>query len=142
MGTGQELSAEGRTVRLFAHSRPFETIPTPGGAIPVIIIHDQADPHILYDGGQATEGQEKLNALSVAEEVAFWAEADGCTGTPPTETSSDGNVITVDYTSCAAGSEIMLYTVVNGKPEWPTAQGHTWFSATDAIWEFFSRHPE
>jgi polyhydroxybutyrate depolymerase len=120
----------------------FETIPAPGGAIPVMIIHGKADTHILYDGGQATEGQGLLNAMSVAEEVAFWVEADACAGTSQTETSSDGNVITVDYASCAAGSEVLLYTIVNGKHEWPTAQGHTHFSATDAIWEFFSRHPQ
>lgn len=118
----------------------FLTISDPIGPMPIIIVHGKDDTHIIYDGGQATEGAGKIYAKSVADAVAFWTQADGCTGAPQTETSADGNVITDDYTDCKDGSEVMLVTVINGRHEWPTAQGHTQFSATDAIWEFFSRH--
>ncbi len=119
----------------------YVTIPKPVGPIPVLIIHGKADPNLPYEGGQATEGAGKLITKSAADAVRFWTEADGCTGAPQQETSADGNVIQEDYTVCAAGNEVLFYTVVNGRHEWPTAGEHTRFSATDAIWEFFSKYP-
>jgi polyhydroxybutyrate depolymerase len=103
------------------------------------MIHGEQDPNVKYYGGQGA-GDGNLYAKPVAEAVAFWTAADGCTGTPVTETSTDGNVITEDHTVCSAGSEVELVTIVNGLHEWPTLEGHTGFSATDAIWEFFARH--
>lgn len=115
-------------------------IPEARGPIPVLMIHGLKDPNVLYDGGLGG-GQLQLDALPVSDQVNFWTEADGCTGSPLKATSADGNVITEDYQGCAAGSEVELITIVNGGHEWPTAQGHTHFSASDAIWDFFSRHP-
>jgi polyhydroxybutyrate depolymerase len=109
--------------------------PNPAGPIPVIIIHGKQDANLPYDGGQGLQQY----VLSVADAVTFWTQADGCTETPQ-EASNTANVLVTDYPTCAAGSEVILYTVVNGEHEWPTLQGHTKFSATDAIWEFFSRH--
>lgn len=116
------------------------TIPNPVGPISIIIIHGKADTHVLYDGGQATEGAGKINAKSVADAVAFWTTADGCTGTPQQATMNNGNVIKTDYPTCAAGTEVLLYTIVNGAHEWATLQNREKFSATDAIWDFFSQH--
>jgi polyhydroxybutyrate depolymerase len=119
----------------------FATTTTPAGPIAVVIIHGKADPNVLYNGGGPAPGGHHMTAKSVEDAVAFWTQADDCTGTPQETTSNDGNVIKTDYTSCAAGSEVLLYTIVNGKHEWPTLEGPTKFSATDAIWEFFSQHP-
>ncbi len=128
------------TIGLAQPGAGFVTITNPVGPMPIIIIHGKADTHVPYDGGQATAGIGKLNTKSVADAVAFWTQADGCKGTAQPETSDNGNVIKNDYAECAAGSEVLLYTVVNGGHEWPTLQGHTHFSAADAIWDFFSRH--
>jgi polyhydroxybutyrate depolymerase len=129
------------TIGLAQPGEPYAEIPKPSGPMPVIIVHGKKDTHVLYDGGQASAGLGKLNSESVAAAIKFWTTADGCTGTPQTTTSSNGNILTEDYTGCSAGTEVLLYTVVNGQHEWPTADGHTGFSATDAIWDFFSKHP-
>lgn len=115
------------------------TVTHPMGPMPVIIVHGEADTHVLYDGGQATEGLGKMNAMSVEDAVKFWVAADGCRGLPR-EANNSANVLVTDYRECSSGSEVLLYTVVNGRHEWPTLAGHTGFSATDAIWDFFSQH--
>lgn len=128
-GTIGETEADGTLV----------TIPVPTGPMSIIIFHGKQDKNVPYDGGVAPQGHH-VNAASAADAVALWVQADGCTGVPQQQTSNDGNVIQHDYTSCAGGSEVLFDTIVNGEHEWPTLQGHTHFSATDAIWEFFSRH--
>jgi polyhydroxybutyrate depolymerase len=118
----------------------FAMIPNAAGPISIVIIHGKLDTNVEYDGGQATKGAGKIFAKSVADAVAFWTSADGCTGSPQQQTRPDGNVIKQDYISCSEGTEVQFFTVVNGVHEWPTLQGHTKFSATDAIWAFFSQH--
>ena len=127
------------TIGLAQSDGNFVTTPTPIGPIAVIIIHGKQDMNLPYNGGQATQGAGKLYAKSAADSVAFWVQADGCMGTPQ-QASETANVLVTDYRTCAAGSEVLFYTIVNGQHEWPTLQGHTKFSATDAIWDFFSRH--
>jgi len=116
----------------------YLTTPAAQGPIPVLMIHGEQDTHVLYDGGVGVV--DVLYAKPVSAAVDFWTSADACTGDPQEQTSTDGNVLTEDYTSCANGSEVELLSIVNGRHEWPTLEGHTGFSATDAIWDFFSRH--
>ncbi len=113
----------------------FNTIPTPKGPIPVLMIHGLKDANLPYDGGQGV----RIYAKPVSDEVDFWTSADTCTGTPEEKISITGNFSSKDYSACANGSEVELYSVTNGHHEWPTFD-HTGFSATDAIWDFFSRH--
>jgi polyhydroxybutyrate depolymerase len=113
----------------------LEMIPDPIGPIPVMIIHGKNDTVVLYEGGSAG-----IDALSVTDAVTFWTTADQCLDTPEEQTSADGNVISTDYQGCAAGSEVMLYTIISGAHEWPKLTNRAHFSGTDAIWEFFSRH--
>jgi len=116
----------------------FSMIPDPQGPFPVLMINGKADPIVIYDGGQG--GNPDMYTKSVADAVAFWTLADSCSTTPQTQTSTDGNVITDDYTACASGSEVELITTLSGQHEWPTLNNHAHFPATDAIWDFFSRH--
>src|SRR4030095_15661194 len=116
----------------------FSMIPDSKGSIPILIIHGKSDTHVLYDGGQGVIPE--LWVTSVAEAVAFWTQADACTGTPQTQTSTDGHVSTDDYAVCAPGSEVELITILSGQHEWPTLSNHSHFAGTEAIWEFFSRH--
>jgi polyhydroxybutyrate depolymerase len=110
-------------------------IPDPAGPIPVIIIHGKQDMNLPYDGGQGLQQY----VLSVADAVRFWTAADICTGTPEQHTLS-GNVALASYDACKNGSEVVLITIANGVHEWPNLQNREQFSATDAIWNFFSRH--
>jgi polyhydroxybutyrate depolymerase len=118
---------------------PFLYIPDATGSIPVIIFHGIADTHVLYYGGKATEGSDLLDAKPVADAVNYWTEANRCQGKSLTVTSAAGNVITTSYDGCFANSDVVLNTIVNGEHAWPneTLNG---ISATDAAWEFFSKH--
>jgi polyhydroxybutyrate depolymerase len=52
------------------------------------------------------------------------------------------------YAHCGAGAEVTLCTVTLGGHTWPgglpvPALGYTtpWLDATDAMWDFFEKHP-
>ena len=114
-------------------------IPQPSGPLPVVIFHGEKDTTVPYNGGVSV-GQLHLNYFSVADALAFWNKNDGCTQPPVKQTLYNGNVQTEDFQGCTAGSEVLLYTIVNGIHEWPTPQDHAGFSGADAIWDFFSKH--
>ena len=116
----------------------FTMIPEPKSPISVLIIHGKDDPN-PYDGGPNGNNPD-VWFTSVADAVAFWTQVNACSGTPQTQTSADGNVITDDYTACASGTEVELITILSGQHQWPTLSNHAHFVATDAVWEFFTRH--
>jgi len=80
-----------------------------------------------------------LDAKPVSAAIDFWTSEDSCDPTPMVQFSPDHNVYIADYNSCASGNEVQLFTVTNGKHEWPT-EANNGFSATGAILDFFSRH--
>jgi len=114
-------------------------IPQPSGPLPVVIFHGEKDTTVPYNGGVSVPFP-KLNLFSVADALAFWNRNNSCTQPPVKQTLSNGNVLTEDFQDCTGGSEVLLYTIVNGIHEWPTLQNREAFSATDAIWDFFSKH--
>jgi len=128
---------EGSVATSFDEGATFVTIPEPKGPISMALIHGLLDPVALYDGGM---GSSQYYYAPVADAVSLWTAADGCTDTPADQTSADGNFLTRDYTACTSGYEVELFTVINGKHEWPTLEGTAEFSATDAILDFFFRH--
>ena len=118
---------------------PFLMIPDATGSIPVIIFHGLADTHVLYCGGKASEGSDKLDARSVADAVNYWTKANQCQGDSKIITSPGGNVVTASYDDCFANSNVVLNSIINGVHAWPNAATNE-ISATDAAWEFFSKH--
>jgi len=118
---------------------PFLYIPNAAGSIPVIIFHGLADTHVLYCGGKASEGSDKLDVRSVADAVNYWTKANRCEGESQIATSPGGNVVTASYDDCFANSNVVLKSVINGVHAWPNAVTNE-ISATDAAWEFFSKH--
>jgi polyhydroxybutyrate depolymerase len=114
-------------------------IPNPSQPLPVIAFHGKQDDVVPYDGGARTE---HVQFLSVADSIGFWVKQDGCNGTPATRTSQNGNVIETDYVQCEGNSEVTLYTIGNGKHDWPSATMRDQISATDTVWDFFARHPK
>ncbi len=115
-------------------SGPVRMIPDPSEPVPVIAFHGQQDHTIYYNGGG------KFANLPVADSIAFWVKADGCASPPQKTTRQQGNLTIDDYDSCRDGSEVVLYTFVNGTHEWPTLQNNDQLSATDSIWKFFVKH--
>jgi polyhydroxybutyrate depolymerase len=112
-------------------------IARPPNPIPIIAFHGKKDRVIYYSGGGVFG-----NDLPVADAATFWVKADGCAQPPQTSTKQNGNLTIEDYNHCSGASEFVLYTFANGKHEWPTLQNGDHFSATDAMWEFFVKHPK
>jgi polyhydroxybutyrate depolymerase len=118
------------------YNNSVEEIPSPKEPVPVIAFHGENDSTIPYHGG----GQYKV--LPVAESIKFWVNADGCGSSPQKTTSQSGDLKIDKYGGCKDGSEVILYTFVNGKHEWPKLEsGNDRFSANDAMWRFFVNHP-
>ena len=111
-------------------------IPTPSDPVPVIAFHGRKDGTIYYDGGG-----KMVDCLSVADSIKFWVSADGCVSSPQKTTRPNDNLRIDDYGGCKDGSEVILYTFMNGTHEWPSLQNNDNFSATDSMWEFFVHHP-
>jgi polyhydroxybutyrate depolymerase len=120
---------------------PVAMIASPSHPVPVITFHGKQDRTVYYDGGGFFAGQTTY-VFSVRESIAFWVKHDGC-ASPPQETNrQNGNLIIDDYDRCQGANEVVLYTFLNGTHEWPKLQNNDHFSATDAMWEFFVRHPK
>ena len=112
----------------------------PMGPLPVIIFHGTDDELVPYEGGWC----QGLMWKSVNESVTFWVEHNNCNPIPIIKPSETGNTIKETYENGTNGSEVVLFTVVNG--------GHEWFgsplyppceiSATELIWDFFENHPK
>ncbi len=132
----------------------FYVIPEPAHPVSVIVFHGLLDRNLPYNGGWVNGTLRLFNTkiklivniyfLSVDESVSFWVEHNNCNPIPEIEISESGNIIKQTYVNGTGGSEVVLYTVVNG--------GHEWFgsrffppceiSATDLMWEFFEQHPK
>ncbi len=131
-------------------------IPKPAHPMPVIIFHGLQDRNLPYEGGWVngtirlwnTNIKVDINTyfLSVNESVSFWVEHNNCDPIPKIETSESGNIIKRTYANGTDGSEVVLYTLVDGGHEWFGGPEAFWppceISATDLIWEFFEAHPK
>ncbi len=132
-----------------------------GRPVPAVIINGTEDPLVSWDGGEVrilrrTAGR----VLSVPDAVRFWTEHNHCVAKPrvtilPDNDPGDGmQVIKTEYIAESSGADVTFYAVEGG--------GHTWhgprpfvqylppsrigrackdFDATEAIWEFFVKHP-
>lgn len=113
----------------------------------VVAIHGTADPGVPYYGGTVAAGPVVIPA--VLETLAGYADAYSC-DEPPTIDRPAPQVVRRSYTGCVHDSEITLYTVIDGSHDWPGGQltpaaqpvpGGQDFPASDAILDFFDRHP-
>ena len=123
---------------------PFYIIPEPKYPLPVIHFHGMADQIVVYDGWKDFWGNTLY--MSVNESISFWVEHNGCDPIPEIEISPSENIITRTYTNGSQGTEVVLYSVVDG--------GHEWFgglepffppceiSVNDLMWKFFETHPK
>jgi polyhydroxybutyrate depolymerase len=116
------------------------TIPDPKGPVSVIAFHGKADTNVPYDGSKGRP----VNFLPVADSIAFWVKNNGCNAKPRRTVTDGGNVIREVYSGGKDGTEVVLYTIVNGEHAWPKTDGPKPQSldATDLIWDFFARHPK
>ena len=138
-GSIGRITSQGDTLRIQAPANP----------VSVIAFHGKADNTVPYNGGAEEDGPRRI--VSAPQSTHFWVNSDGCNTVPDTMVLDNGNVIRDDYTGCRAGSEVMLYTIVDGTHKWPGDEepwwefwGHTSHvvSATDEMWSFFMAHPK
>jgi polyhydroxybutyrate depolymerase len=114
------------------------TIPEPEHPVSVIVFHGMKDASVPYYGG---------GTISVPNSVSFWVQHDQCDPTPQVNTSESGNIIRKTYANGSLGTEVVLYTVVDGVHGWfgasdPPLTYPCEISATELIWEFFAAHPK
>lgn len=121
-------------------ARPTDP-PCAGPPVPIVAIHDAADPIVPYQGGAAPQLGEGITVRHVEREVLpAWAAHNGCApqsvGAPVSE-----HVRLVRYLGCEA--ETLLYIIEGGTHAWPGADdappadlGRE-LSANQVIWSFF-----
>jgi polyhydroxybutyrate depolymerase len=119
---------------------PLYIIPEPEHPLPVIVFHGMNDSAIPYDGDPNW-------TISVNDSVTFWVEHNQCDPNPQINISESGNIIKRTYANGSLGTEVVLYTVVDGVHGWFGAPAGIYeypceISATDLIWEFFESHPK
>jgi polyhydroxybutyrate depolymerase len=84
----------------------------------------------------------------VADAISFWTRQDGCP-TPPAH-EGKGAIRRDLYAPCRNGTAVEIVTIQGGGHVWPG--GEKWaawaeeptreISATEAMWEFFDKHPK
>jgi polyhydroxybutyrate depolymerase len=121
-------------------------IPMPKLPVPVMIVHGRKDAYVLYEGGSSAA----LNfpnrwKLSVGDALTFWSASDGCSGKPAISYPAGKDLKRVAYADCKAGSEVVLWEIMNGDHNWPgdifpSAAGGKGVSAAEEILAFFATH--
>ncbi|HEY2629644.1 MAG TPA: PHB depolymerase family esterase [Usitatibacter sp.] len=107
----------------------------PSGPVSLIAFHGKADEHVRFDGGVPIKSVDRRHARvdkPVSYAIDFWKRANRCDEAPARD--QKGNVTHEAYACGATSTAVELYAF--------DGQGHSWpGSATDLMWDFFSRHP-
>ncbi len=83
--------------------------------------------------------------VNVPQWAAGWAERNGCTVGPVREDLFE-DVYADAWSSCSAGADVVLFTVIDGLHSWPGSPDGGLFrstpsvSATEVFWQFFNNH--
>jgi len=107
----------------------------PTHQMPVLEIHGTQDIEVPYDGLQNL-------VISVDSFFSYWV-AYNQTDMNPIITSATGNGNAVEkfvYNNGTNGSKVVHYKIIDGKHEWPGAQGNTDIPASQIIWDFLSQY--
>lgn len=132
---------------LFAAIAPVAAIvsvPTcaPSRPIPVLHFHGSSDAFVPING------RPSLNppVPSLEQTIDAWLQHDGCTGSPVV-TFQNGEVTCEAWTNCDGGAEVEKCVIDGGGHTWPGGEPIPLFgkttqdiSASDHMWDFFSRH--
>jgi polyhydroxybutyrate depolymerase len=130
----------------------------PSRPLPVLEIGGTSDPIMPYKGGDIYVGIFYRGAVLSAEDTAaLWRANARCAAVPvssalPPVVPADGTSITRSvYASCAAGTSVVLDTVVGGGHTWPDGPQYqppsliglasNQLDASAAIVDFFFAHP-
>ena len=126
----------------------FDDQPVPVSPVPILAINSRQDGVLPYEGGKSkrllVRRSQRSDFLSAPEIARRWAAWNGCD--PASQISQNGVVTTEKFSACSA--ETMFITLEEGGHGWPGGralrespeQASDVLNATDAIWDFFSKH--
>jgi polyhydroxybutyrate depolymerase len=126
---GIELTEEGRS----------SVVPNPGKNVPVIAFHSVDNPRIPFWGG--TGQREDRAYVSAVRSAMIWAEYNELWPHPVKVTNEADEVVKNLYPSRDGSTEVALYRMQEGESEWPQAVPSFDKTASELIFEFFSRFP-
>jgi polyhydroxybutyrate depolymerase len=109
----------------------------PGQPVSVMQVHGMSDTAIPYAGGVGLFMSGNNVFPPVEQEIATWAQLDGCTGSAQVE--KQGMTTHTIYASCKAGSAVELYTLDALGNNWPSQYV---LPISQMIWDFFAAHPK
>jgi polyhydroxybutyrate depolymerase len=142
-------------------SEPLHARCRPARPLPLMLIGGISDPLVPWNGGELTRGRQLGGkggrVISVRDTIEFWRKHNGCsasareTALPDRDPGDGTRVKQTHYESCRDDAEVILLAVEGGGHTWPGAKerpritrvvGRTSrdISASEMIWEFFSRH--
>jgi polyhydroxybutyrate depolymerase len=119
--------------------------------VPIIAFHGSADPMAPYNGGPLGDpfNPAKPSVPAVRDWVRDWARRSKCSD-DVVESVATMDVSRMEYTGCADGAAVVLYTIHGGGHTWPGGKPlpkwlagctTTSLDATTEMWAFFVAHP-
>ena len=108
----------------------------PTNAIPVFQISGIDDEVVPIDGSMNTYGGWG-GAPSMDEIISFWADQNNCTSIDTTYYPE--NTEAYYHNNCLGENEVWYYKINNWGHEWPRENSGAGTTASEAIWEFFSK---
>ena len=120
----------------------------PAHPVSVFHIHGAEDEHVPLKGGvgrKAVDEEGKAGRPPVQDSIDFWVKQDGC---GVTVRAQQPDIDMVNYGACDDKTDVQYFVILDGQHAWPGGQQIASFldkpsramDATDAIWEFFSKH--
>ena len=134
-----ELSDKIAAVSIVAATMPENLSQTcqPTKSVPVLLMHGTDDALIPY-------GPPGKALLSLADTVKFWSNHNQCSVDGQNKSLPDFAQVRLEtYQNCASKTDVVLYTIEGGGHSWPgadAADSSQQMSATEVIWDFFSKH--
>jgi polyhydroxybutyrate depolymerase len=109
----------------------------PGGPVSVLVLMGTLDDAYRYEG----EGQGPRGTLGARATAGLWRTLDGCEGAAavanlPNRVADGTTVLEERWPSCAAGSEVALYTVDGGRHGWSPSRD---MNTSELVMAFFLR---
>ena len=123
----------------------------PAHPVSAVMLNGLHDKYVPYQGGPPgghfTGAWDGTPAKPALDQAAYWANADGCTGSPSKDIHS---TYTLWQYQCPAGRAVELYLVGDNGHAWPGGKKGSFmgdkpsstFNGTDVIWDFFKAHTQ
>jgi len=123
-------------IRLLDGKPCIPDIPMPVAPVSLIHICGAKDNLVKFGGGQTP----KVIVKSVPDCIQYFVKANGCAAAGKETKDAEHGVVRTLYSGGKAGTEVELVIVENCNHNWPFPP--TGLSASQALWEFFSKHPK